>query len=129
MKAGMLVMLVLCMACSPDLGQFEGATDIGDITIPGNFDYGGSTYTVRGSGSDPLGNEDGFHYVWKQVSGDVSIAADIDKAAKSESLQNSLAVRVRSTFHRGRLIVGKWPLSVTGFQMIRDFLLRKKKKQ
>ena len=72
-------MLVVCLSsCTPDLGQFEGRTDIGDITIPGAIDYDGSSYTVGGSGWDLWADDDGFHYVWKQVSGDLSIAADIE---------------------------------------------------
>jgi TolB protein len=79
LSAGTLFVFMVCLtSCTPDLGQFEGQTDIGGITIPGTVEVEGSSYTVGGSGWDLWDNNDGFHYVWKQVSGDVSIAADIE---------------------------------------------------
>ena len=77
-NCALLALLAGLTSCSPDLGQFEGQTDIGNINIPGTIDFDGSTYTVGGSGWDLWSNDDGFHYVWKKAAGDVSIAADIE---------------------------------------------------
>ncbi len=74
----------LCGATSsrgeePLLGLFEQARDIGQIGHPGDATYDAATesYSVSGSGANMWFAEDGLHYVWKQVSGDVSLAADV----------------------------------------------------
>jgi TolB protein len=77
-SALLVVLSTLLASCSPNLGQFEGHTDIGDIAIPGTISYNEPDYTIGGSGWDLWANNDGFHYVWKRVWGDVSIAADIE---------------------------------------------------
>ncbi len=75
--------LVLAMySCSsePNLGIFEGNGDIGKVGYAGSlqFDPVDSTYAVSGSGTNMWFQSDEFHYVWKKVSGDISLAATID---------------------------------------------------
>ena len=41
------------------------------------YDTGKGMYTLTGSGEDMWFGEDDFHFVWKKVSGDVAISADI----------------------------------------------------
>jgi TolB protein len=64
---------------SAPIGIFEGQTDVGTILHPGSADFDSSkqTYTVSGSGDDMWYAEDDFHFVWKKISGDVTITADI----------------------------------------------------
>jgi TolB protein len=75
-------MLTLAVACSSenDLGIFQGNTDIGKVGIAGSlqFDPADSTYAVSGSGTNMWFDSDELHYVWKKVSGDISITADIN---------------------------------------------------
>jgi hypothetical protein len=61
------------------VGIFEGRSDVGKVLHPGSivFDAARKTYAISGSGHNMWATEDGFHYVWKRVTGDVSIAADI----------------------------------------------------
>jgi TolB protein len=61
------------------VGIFEGRGDVGKVLHEGSvvFDAARKTYTISGSGHNMWATEDAFHYVWKRVSGDVSIAADI----------------------------------------------------
>jgi TolB protein len=63
----------------PSLGVFESQTDAGTVLHAGSaeWDAAHDTYTVTGSGENIWANADAFHYVWKRVSGDVSVAADI----------------------------------------------------
>ena len=68
-------------SCSnkPGLGIFEGNGDIGNVGHPGSVEFNpsDSSYTVSGGGTNMWFNSDEFYYVWKKVSGDISIAADI----------------------------------------------------
>ncbi len=65
---------------SQDLGVFEGRNDIGGPGKSGTvqFDRSRDIYTVTGGGSNMWFGRDAFHFVWKKVSGDVSLAADIE---------------------------------------------------
>jgi TolB protein len=61
------------------IGTFEGHDDVGSVLRQGAAEYEGSarTYTVTGSGENMWASKDAFHFVWKKVSGDVTISADI----------------------------------------------------
>jgi TolB protein len=61
------------------LGLFEGHSDVGAVLHPGSAIYDASrkTYTVTGSGENMWLSKDAFQFLWKKVSGDVSLAADI----------------------------------------------------
>jgi WD40 repeat protein len=76
-----LVGLTILGSCqsNKDLGIFEGNADIGKVGQPGSveFDRADSSYSVSGGGTNMWFDSDEFHYVWKEASGDVSLAADI----------------------------------------------------
>lgn len=76
------VMLMIVGSCNnvPNLGIFQGNEDIGNVGFAGSllFDPSDSSYTVAGSGTNMWFDSDELHYVWKEVSGDISIAADIE---------------------------------------------------
>ncbi len=61
------------------LGIFEGRTDVGSVIPPGTLVYDpvAGTYTIAAAGANLWSTVDGFHFVWKKVSGDVSLTADI----------------------------------------------------
>jgi hypothetical protein len=61
----------------PPLFQDHG--DVGATKHAGSFelDPSGRTYTVTGGGTNMWFTVDAFHFVWKKVSGDVTLAADI----------------------------------------------------
>ena len=61
------------------LGLFEGQSDIGGPRRAGSarFDESSRGYAVSGGGANMWFTNDAFHFVWKKVSGDVSLAADI----------------------------------------------------
>ena len=61
------------------VGIFEGHGDVGTILHPGSVDYAAAakTYTISGSGDNIWATEDDFHYVWKKVSGDFSLTAEV----------------------------------------------------
>jgi hypothetical protein len=61
------------------IGIFEGQTDIGGPLLPGSasFDAGKKQYTLNSASYNIWYNRDELRYVWKKLSGDVSLAADI----------------------------------------------------
>src|ERR1700742_1930430 len=71
-------------AASAQTGIFEGDGDIGTVLHKGSAAFEPSTksYRVTASGENVWGTADAFHYVWKKVSGDVSISADIEFSTK-----------------------------------------------
>jgi TolB protein len=61
------------------VGVFEGQSDVGFTHRSGSASYDAARheYLVTGSGDDMWFTQDGFHYVWRRVSGDVTISADV----------------------------------------------------
>jgi len=61
------------------LGLFEGHADVGTVLHAGSVKYDAArgTYTISGSGENMWFASDAFQFVWKKVSGDVTLAADI----------------------------------------------------
>ena len=61
------------------LGTFESQSDVGSVTPPGKlaYDPASRTYTIDSAGANLWGSEDDFHFVWKKMSGDLSLTADI----------------------------------------------------
>ena len=80
------ILLVAVVSCEtkPNLGMFEGSNDIGEVKLAGSveFDSGEDTYTISGSGTNMWFDYDELHYVWKKVSGDIAIVANIDWVGK-----------------------------------------------
>jgi len=61
------------------IGIFEGQSDIGSALAPGSASYDARTgqYTIQSAGYNIWYTRDEFRYLWKKMSGDVSLAADI----------------------------------------------------
>ncbi len=61
------------------IGDFESHGDIGTVLHPGTAEYDAAkkTYALSGSGENMWFEKDAFQFVWKKMSGDVKIAAEI----------------------------------------------------
>ncbi len=61
------------------VGLFEGQSDIGSAVVPGgaSYDANAKQYTINSAGYNIWYTRDEFRYLWKKMSGDVSLAADI----------------------------------------------------
>jgi hypothetical protein len=61
------------------IGIFDGQSDIGNAIVPGSASFNPATgqYTINSAGYNVWYMRDEFRYLWKQMSGDVSLAADI----------------------------------------------------
>ena len=61
------------------IGIFDGQSDIGSAPVPGSasYDATSSAYTIQSAGYNIWYTRDEFRYLWKKMTGDVSLAADI----------------------------------------------------
>jgi hypothetical protein len=61
------------------IGIFDGQSDIGSPLVPGSASYDAATkqYTIHSAGYNVWYTRDEFRYLWKKISGDVSLAADL----------------------------------------------------
>lgn len=61
------------------IGIFEGQSDVGSALVPGSssFDKATGAYTITSAGYNVWYVRDEFRFLWKKMSGDVSLAADI----------------------------------------------------
>ena len=61
------------------IGPFEAQTDVGAALAPGSasYDPASRTYTINSAGYNIWYQRDEFRYLWKKMSGDVSMAATV----------------------------------------------------
>lgn len=61
------------------IGIFEGQSDVGGALVPGSSSYDAATsqYTINSAGYNIWYQRDEFRFLWKKVSGDISMAADV----------------------------------------------------
>jgi hypothetical protein len=75
--------VVAAITASPAIiaqpGIFEGHGDVGAVLHPGSAEYDAAqkTYRITASGENIWGTADAFQFVWKKVSGDVSVTAEV----------------------------------------------------
>jgi TolB protein len=88
---------------APDLGIFQGNNDIGNVGYAGSvvFDPADSTYMVSGGGTNMWFTKDELHYVWKKMSGDVSIAADIEWIGEGVEAHRKACLIIRQDLDTG----------------------------
>jgi len=86
-------------ASAAPMGLFENHADVGSVLHPGTLEYDPAqgTYTVSGSGENMWYTADAFHFVWKKVTGDVSLAADISFVAKGGNDHRKAVLMVRQS--------------------------------
>lgn len=59
------------------VGIFDGQSDIGGVPGSATYDSAAQEYSINSAGSNAAYTRDDFHYLWKKMSGDVSLTADI----------------------------------------------------
>src|SRR6266481_9227997 len=86
-------------ASAAPTGLFESHADVGSILHPGTLEYDAArgTYTVSGSGENVWATADAFHFVWKKVTGDESLAADVSFLSKGGNEHRKAVLMVRQS--------------------------------
>ena len=71
--------LLVAQTASQSLGLFQDHADIGTVLHAGSarYDAAHGTYTLNGSGENMWFTADAFQFAWKQISGDITLTADI----------------------------------------------------
>jgi hypothetical protein len=61
------------------IGIFKGQSDVGSALVPGSSSYDAASkqYTIVSAGYNIWYQRDEFRYIWKKMSGDVSLATDV----------------------------------------------------
>ncbi len=79
--------LLAFTAHAQTLGLFSNQSDIGNLAHPGiaEFAPAAKTYTLTSGGADIWGTHDDFHFLWKKLSGDVTLTADIAVAGHAKA--------------------------------------------
>ncbi len=78
-------LLVICLlsasafAQTGKFGSFTNSDDVGAPPLAGDAEFSASTgqYKITGSGSDIWGKADQFHYVWREMSGNLAVTATV----------------------------------------------------
>lgn len=94
-----IVAVLVSCETKPNLGVFERNCDIGSVKHAGSvvFDPSAGTYSISGSGTNMWFNNDELHYVCKKMSGDVSIAADIEWVGKGVDPHRKACLIIRQS--------------------------------
>lgn len=100
------VMVLMCSLAAGALaqraatiGKFDGHSDVGTVLHPGSAEYNETTrtYTITGSGENIWVAPDAFHFVWKKVSGDVSLSADVALAGMGKNPHRKAVLMIRQS--------------------------------
>jgi TolB protein len=101
--AGFLFFTILsCISLSQTIthiGIFEDHVDVGSVLHAGAVDYDAAkgAYTISGSGENMWSTADAFHFVWKKMSGDVTLTADISFLTKSGNEHKKAVLMLRQS--------------------------------
>jgi Tol biopolymer transport system component len=83
--------------------EFENHADVGDVRRAGSvvLDAWRGMHTVAGGGANMWFTNDAFHFVWKKVSGDVTLAADISFEGAGGDPHRKACLMVRQNLSPG----------------------------
>src|SRR2546422_8002585 len=84
-------------AAPAPVGLFEGRGDVGAVLHAGSVEYDAArrSYTIAGSGENMWFAADGFQFVWKKISGDVTLTADVSFAGKGGNEHRKAVLMMR----------------------------------
>jgi TolB protein len=99
----MALALVVALAQTNDLGIFTNEGSVG-TTPPGckaHYDSAKGEYTITGGGANMWAATDAFYFVWKKVSGDVTLTADIHWVGTSAAEHRKAVLMIRQSLDPG----------------------------
>jgi hypothetical protein len=98
--APLLVGCALAAICfASPLGIFEKDTSVTLGHFAGHSDFNPSTneYSVMGAGGEITGKTDGFQYLWKRVTGDITVNADARFTGTGSTDNSQAAIMIRQS--------------------------------
>jgi TolB protein len=93
----MVLVVTVSLGRAASVRIFEGASDVGATRHNGGAEYTAGVYTIAGGGENMWFTNDAFHFVWKKVSGDVSLAADISFIGTNGNAHRKACLIVRQS--------------------------------
>jgi TolB protein len=80
-------------------GIFEGFVDVGNVLHAGSAEYDAAkgSYTIAGSGENMWFASDAFRFVWKKMSGNVTLTADISFLGKGVNEHRKAVLMARQS--------------------------------
>jgi TolB protein len=105
MRRVVVILVVAILSCGSLLcgqtkvGIFDDHADVGTVLHAGSVDYDPAqkTYTIAGSGENMWLSQDAFQFVWKKMSGDVTLTADISFLTKTGNEHKKAALMFRQS--------------------------------
>ena len=93
-----LFALILLLGVFPR-DPFDGNENVGINPKPGSTEYDARThqYRVTGGGANMWAKQDAFQYVYKKISGDVTLSADVQFLGKGVEKHRKLALMIRQS--------------------------------
>ncbi len=91
------IFLVAALLGAITRGPLDSNGDVGFNPKPGYTEYNGgtSTYQVTGGGANIWAKQDAFQFVYKKISGDMTLSADVRFAGKGVERHRKLALMIR----------------------------------
>jgi TolB protein len=85
------------------VGIFESESDVGSPAIKGSaaFDPARKEYQVTGAGLNMWAKTDEFHFVWKRLSGDISLTATMHFVGTSAEPHRKAGLMIRKSLEPG----------------------------
>lgn len=79
------------------VGIFENQTDVGGPLVPGDasYDAASRTYTITSAGYNIWYTRDEFRFLWRKMSGDVSLAATVEWPNMEDFGDRKVALLIR----------------------------------
>lgn len=89
----------LLFAQEGSIGLFERQGDVGENPKAGAAEYDAATgeYRVTGGGANIWASVDAFHFLWKRVSGDVTLTADVKFVGAGAVAHRKAVLMIRQT--------------------------------
>src|SRR5271169_6075343 len=94
-----LILLPSAFAESSNLGLFSGQTDVDNPFRAGSAQYDSEqgNYVIAGGGGNMWFTNDSFHFLWKQMSGDLTLAAAVRWSGTNGNAHRKACLVIRQT--------------------------------
>lgn len=93
---GLIALFALSLAAQT--GLFQSAQDIGAAQNGGSqFDKQSLQYRLTGGGANIWGREDAFHFLWRQVSGDSQLTANLSFEGSGKNPHRKIVLMLRQS--------------------------------
>lgn len=91
------------LVSAQNLGPFDSHSDVGETPKTGSAEYNPSNgeYRITGGGANMWESTDAFHFVWKRLSGDVSLTADVHFIGAGAVEHRKAALIIRQSLEPG----------------------------